>query len=152
MIRLSVDDSSYLIPFFERLVTAPNKLETIDICWLQKANIDWGRFESILLHSSFARLRELKCVVFGLYGEEDVVGQPKGWYDDPNKGSSADLKMTQDIEDFEKKLSGLSSKGVLQPQPRWRFNRHGWTASRVVGRSSSGSTNSDTSTHGGDTD
>ncbi|KAK1228234.1 hypothetical protein PQX77_008746 [Marasmius sp. AFHP31] len=119
-IELWVEDSDYLIPFLERLAMAPNNLETIDIYYLQKAHIDWARFESILLRPSFAQLRELKCVVFGLFGKKDVVGQPKGWYDGPNKGSAADLRMIEDMDDFKKKLSRLYSRGLVNLRLSWR--------------------------------
>ncbi|KAL0066817.1 hypothetical protein AAF712_006218 [Marasmius tenuissimus] len=149
-IELWVEDSDYLIPFFERLATAPNNLETIDIYHLQKADIDWARFESILLRPSFAHLRELKCVVFGLFGTKDVVGQPKGWYDGPNKGSPADLRMAQDTEEFKTNLSGLYSRGLINLQPRWRFAS--WETWFSTPSDSSTSSRNETDTEGGNMD
>ncbi|KAL0571855.1 hypothetical protein V5O48_010108 [Marasmius crinis-equi] len=120
-IELWIDDSSYLIPFFERLTTVPNRVETLDIYYLQESDIDWARFDKILLHSSFSSLRELNCVVFGYFELQDVVGQPRGWYKAPNVGSQAEVKMKRDTAEFKANLPGLYSRDILRVQPKWRY-------------------------------
>ena len=83
-----------MIPLFERFAAALNNLEIIDIYYLHQSPINYARLDSILLRPSFSKLREVRCVVYGYFGNNDVLRQPPSKvYDFPDSGSLAAVRM-----------------------------------------------------------
>ena len=107
---------AYLSPFFERLAAIPNNLETLEIQYLENAEIDWAHFESILLQPSFSQLYQLNCPICGPFQRKDVYSSE----DSPEPGSPADVNMVQRMEALKQNLPRLYSKGVLRLWPVWR--------------------------------
>uniref|UniRef100_A0A0W0F4D8 F-box domain-containing protein n=1 Tax=Moniliophthora roreri TaxID=221103 RepID=A0A0W0F4D8_MONRR len=133
-IVLWVEDSNFQIPFLENLtkehMSPGPHLEILDIHYLPKLTLDWDRLDVVLQAPVFSRLREIRANIFVLFGPEDVVGQPKGWYHAPNKDSKAVQIMKERMTEFQKRLPRCNERGILKLREGYRFfDKWAWTLS-----------------------
>ncbi|KAF5344342.1 hypothetical protein D9758_013269 [Tetrapyrgos nigripes] len=116
-IYLSIEDSSYLLPFLRRLInnSNPSSLKKLHVPnFLSSARDSTDLVDQLFQHPYFSSLQEFRCTVCVPFGLKDVKGQPKGWYDRLNEGSQPLADMAAKIDELKLRLPSLNNRGVLR--------------------------------------
>ncbi|THU78444.1 hypothetical protein K435DRAFT_55748 [Dendrothele bispora CBS 962.96] len=114
-ITLDVDDSTYLVPFLERLTKShyPPSLEKLHIPRLvpemDDTPVDYKRINELLRHSYFSALGEFRC------RQHVGSGIEEEWYNGrPIEGSWSWKEMESKIEELKAAMPKLADEGILQ--------------------------------------
>ncbi|THU90320.1 hypothetical protein K435DRAFT_781291 [Dendrothele bispora CBS 962.96] len=129
-ITLDVDDSTYLVPFLERLTKTryPPSLEKLHIPKLVpemgSTRVDYKRINELLQHPYFSTLVEFRCTQCVTFVDPDEWF-PDEWFDEPIVVTQPLKEMELKIKELKAAMPKLADEGILQVDKD--FRHASWT-------------------------